>query len=39
MINGEITYKGKEILLLFLLQNGYYIIYSLKIQKQGFWLF
>jgi hypothetical protein len=24
MINGEITYKGKKILLLFLLQNGYY---------------
>jgi hypothetical protein len=24
MINGKITYKGKEILLLFLLQNGYY---------------
>jgi hypothetical protein len=27
MINGEITYKGKEILLLFLLQNGYYKSY------------
>jgi hypothetical protein len=26
MKNGEITYKGKEILLLFLLQNRYYII-------------
>jgi hypothetical protein len=24
MINGKITYKGKEILHLFLLQNGYY---------------
>ena len=30
MINGKITYKGKEILLLFLLQNGYYKSYPLK---------
>jgi hypothetical protein len=27
MINGKITYKGKEIILLFLLQNGYYKSY------------
>jgi hypothetical protein len=30
MTNGKITYKGKEILLLFLLQNGYYSLQDLS---------
>jgi hypothetical protein len=37
MINGKITYKGKEVLLLFLLQNGYYT-FSVLPSSDSCWL-